>query len=30
VIYGAAGAVRHNAESWLSWRNDATGYSFED
>ena len=30
VIYGEAWAVRHNAEIWGAWCNDATGYSFED
>jgi hypothetical protein len=30
VIYGEAWAARHNAEIWGAWRNDATGYSFED
>ena len=30
VIYGETWAVRHNAEIWGAWCNDATGYSLED
>jgi hypothetical protein len=30
MIHGEAWVARHNAEIWGAWRNDATGYSFED